>query len=74
MGFGTGCAGSEMGHLLSVDGITFEEPGLFMNLQDFVYWSGTEFHPNTDGAWTFTFDYIGGSQNSNLKGADEFFA
>jgi len=63
-----------MGHLLSVDGITFVEPLLFLNVQNFFYWSGTEFQPNTTGAWTFTFDYPGGLQSSNNKDADEFFA
>jgi len=57
-GFGPGCTGSEMGHLFNVEGITVGAPGLlFENVQANIYWSGTEFAPNTNGAWGFVFDF-----------------
>lgn len=56
-GFGFGCTGSEMGHLYNVEGITAAAPGLlFDNVQAFYYWSGTEFAPNPNGVWNFTFN------------------
>ena len=51
---GIGCTGSEMGHLLNVDGISASSPGLFTNIQS-RYWSGTEYAPNTNQAWFIVF-------------------
>jgi len=69
-GFGTGCTGSEMGHLFNVDGITAAAPGSFSNVQSDFYWSGTEFAPVTNSAWFFNFD--DGFQFIDSKGSDLF--
>jgi len=45
-GFGTGCTGSEMGHLFNVESITAAASGVFSNVQPLFYWSGTEFAPD----------------------------
>ena len=45
---GTGCTGSEMGHLFEIDGISKSDPGLFLNVQPALgegYWSETEYSP-----------------------------
>lgn len=44
-GYGTGCTGSEMGHLSNVDGISSSSMGLFTNVQPGWYWSGTDSGP-----------------------------
>jgi len=64
-GFGTGCTGSEMGHLFNVDGISAGSPGLFTNVQSHFYWSGTGFDPNLGDAWLFHFG--NGVQGTNPK-------
>lgn len=52
--FGTGCEASEMGHLFNIEGISSATPGdYFDNVQDFYYWSGTEY--SADLAWRFSF-------------------
>jgi hypothetical protein len=43
--FGFNCTSSEMGHLYYIDGITPTSMGPFINVQDYVYWSGTEHSP-----------------------------
>lgn len=59
--FGTGCTGSEMGHLFNVEGVTSTTPGpLFTNVQADYYWSGTLLDP--DNAWRFSF--ASGDQNA----------
>jgi len=46
-----------MGHLYSVDGISYTNPGPFSNVQNVRYWSGTEYAPSSATlAWTFRFD------------------
>lgn len=45
---------------------------LFMNLQPWVYWSGTEYAPNTSWAWTFYFG--SGYQGWNDKGNGSVYA
>lgn len=42
LSLGTGCTGSEMGHLFNVDGVSMGSPGLFLNVRNDYYWSGTE--------------------------------
>ena len=54
-GGGSGCTGSEMGHLSNVEGVPFAAPGLFDNVQAAFYWSGTEFAPDPVIAWFFIF-------------------
>ncbi len=55
--WGYNCINSEMGHLYYTElgnvagGIT--NTGDFQNLQPYVYWSGTEYSANPDGAWYF---------------------
>ena len=61
---------SEMGHLFYTElggtsGILLGDTGDFQNLTSSVYWSGTEYSANTDGAWDFYFD--GGVQLTHLK-------
>jgi hypothetical protein len=67
--------GSEMGHLFYTElgGSAFAaissshnaNYNLFSNIQDYVYWSGTEYAPNPNGAWGFgTFN---GVQNGSVK-------
>jgi len=61
--FGFNCTGSEIGHLFYVElggtaGSSILSSGdpdlaLFTNIQAYVYWSGTEYAPNTNGAWLF---------------------
>ncbi|MHB1141399.1 MAG: Lcl C-terminal domain-containing protein [Sulfuricaulis sp.] len=73
--YGSNCSGSEMGHLfyselggvagrdiLAIHNSSFS---LFSNLQSNVYWSGTEYAPNTQNAWYF--DFGGGSQVNFYK-------
>jgi len=85
-GFGTGCTGSEMGHLfynelggnagesvLNQTGDTDQEKAnlaLFSNVQAYFYWSGTEFAPNTSSAWDFHFGL--GNQGAVNKFNDSF--
>ncbi len=73
--------GSEMGHLFYTElnnlgyqatNGTYPQPGWgltntgpFINLQPYHYWSGTEYAPNTYGAWDFYFGY--GIQYANYK-------
>jgi hypothetical protein len=69
-GFGTGCTGSEMGHLFNVDGINDNSPGLFTNVQSGIYWSGTAFAPDTNDAWDFNF--VDGLQINDTKSDSSF--
>lgn len=72
---GNNCTGSEMGHLFYNDlgGVAGSDItsvhnnstySLFSNIQNY-YWSGTEYAPNTAGAWLFYFS--NGSQNADYK-------
>jgi len=79
---GYNCTGSEMGHLFYVDlgGNAGLSPILssgdadlakFTNLQAYVYWSGLEYAPSPNLAWSFlTRD---GSQGAGYK-HDQFYA
>lgn len=63
---GTGCIGSEMGHLANVDDVLSGSPGPFLNVQPTLYWSGTELgssYPND--VWSLQF--LTGDQNSGHK-------
>jgi hypothetical protein len=77
-GFGANCTGSELGHLFNVDGVTYESPGLFTNVQSEDYWSGTEYayYLNPDDtlgrAWVHDFTVGGAGQHfcdKNCTGA-----
>jgi len=69
---GTGCTGSEMGHLFNVDGVSASSPGLFTNVQSDIYWSGTEYAPDTTMAWDVFFSL--GLQNASVKCSTPGFA
>ena len=62
--FGLNCTGSEMGHLwyteLGNTAGSFTNDGDFLNMQSFVYWSGTEYALFPSYAWGF--DTGGGTQ------------
>ena len=56
------CTGSEMGHLFynelgGTAGSNLPPTTLFSNIQWGYYWSGTEFAPDTEGAWAFALAY-----------------
>ena len=51
------------GHPQAGYGVT--NAGPFQNLQSSIYWSGTEYAPNTSGAWGFSTD--GGVQGGSNK-------
>lgn len=55
-------------HLFYDEGISAFSPGDFTNVQYFLYWSGTEFVPNPNGAWGF--DFFGGAQDAFFKDED----
>jgi len=58
------CTGSEMGHLFNVEGVSFDTPGLFSNIQNNSYWSATEYSSPSGaltGGWAFSFN--NGGQN-----------
>ena len=72
---GTNCTGSELGHLYyTVGGLTQGQTitssvvlsNLFSNMQNAVYWSGTEYAPNPGDAWDFN-TYLG-FQDTDNKG------
>ncbi len=59
---GTGCMGSEMGHLFYVDNVTTVTQLPFFNVQSDAYWSGTAFDDHFK--WNFSFgtgfqDFLG---------------
>lgn len=64
--YGYNCTGSEMGHLFynelggvagqSITTIHNANYNLFQNVQSSLYWSGTEYAPNTDYEWIFYFN------------------
>ncbi|MBI5041103.1 MAG: hypothetical protein HZB57_07885 [Gammaproteobacteria bacterium] len=72
--YGTGCTGSEMGHLYYTElgGVAGSSIltthnanySLFSNVQYNAYWSGTEYAANTLGALSFGAD---GTQSANYK-------
>lgn len=69
---GTGCAGSEMGHLFQVTGISAGSPGPFSNIQD-LYWSGTE-NPGSAGQLAYLFDFVNVQQLTGQKATVAIYA
>ena len=76
---GYGCIESELGHLYFEDmGLTNGDDmstntlGLFTNIQDFVYWTGTECEYSLDCAWGF--NSFNGFQNDFGSEGSSFFA
>ncbi len=55
----------ELAHLYSVEGVSSGNPGPFVNVQPYWYWSGTEYAGNPDLAWYFVMN--GGSQYGGNK-------
>jgi hypothetical protein len=64
-GHGDDCTGSELGHLFYVDGISYDTPGIFINVRTATYWSGTTFAPDSTKAWAFVI--LSGSQTWDTK-------
>jgi hypothetical protein len=72
--WGLNCTGSDMGHLFynelggvagsSITATHNANYSLFSNLQSSIYWSGTEYAPNTTLAYNFSFN----SGNQDLIG------
>ncbi len=62
---GKSCTDSEMGHLFESSGITYESPGQFTDVKNFMYWSGNEDPDDSTNAWRFSFKY--GSQDISSK-------
>lgn len=52
---GSGCTGSEMGHLFNIDGISSDNPGLFTNFMAQISWSETEVAPSLQAVFLFKF-------------------
>ena len=48
---GAGCTNSEMGHLFAVEGVSFTNPGLFLNVQERQSWSSRSYSSEPDLAW-----------------------
>lgn len=86
--WGYSCIGSELGHLYieelgnlgykDSNGVFqpdfgLKNTGVFYNLQDDDYWSGSDYLPFDDNAWYFNFE-TGGYQGGNNKYSDIFFA
>lgn len=55
LSYGTGCTGSELGHLYNVEGITWVVPDPFDQVQYSIYWSGKKSEADNDGAWVLYF-------------------
>ena len=78
-GYGYNCTGSDLGHLFYTEGgLTGGQSILastilddhFVNMQSYVYWSGTEFAPDPYGAWAFYTDF--GEQYPDSKGYQSY--
>ena len=82
-GFNFNCTGNELGHLFynefgvtlgnsisTATGAGLANLNLFTNVQSFVYWSGTEYAPNTDFAWLFITDF--GGQSNGVKNSNNY--
>ncbi|MHB1233154.1 MAG: Lcl C-terminal domain-containing protein [Burkholderiales bacterium] len=76
--YGYNCTGSEMGHLFykELGGVAGQSItvthnanyGLFQNVQPNDYWSGTEYAPDTNYVWSFSFN-DGGQSNFHKAGS-----
>ena len=64
---GSGCTGSEMGHLFIIDNITSDTPGFFSDVRSYYYWSGTVDESDTSNAWRFNFKSNSGFQGTSSK-------
>jgi hypothetical protein len=52
-GSGSGCTGSELGHLFSMEAVSTASPGLFSGLGSEAYWSKTSSPLDDSRAWIF---------------------
>jgi hypothetical protein len=72
-GSGTGCTGSEMGHLFNATGIRSSTPSPFSHVQNATYWSGTLYAPDPIGrVWSFDFFANNGTQDAILRDQSHF--
>jgi len=67
---GSGCSGSEMGHIYYSEGITSDSPGLFTDVKPFMYWSSIEYSTDPSQAWRFSLKY--GTQGTSDKGLNRY--
>ena len=76
---GWNCTNSELGHLFYTEGgltqgqnITSSAvlSNIFSNMQNSVYWSGTEFAPSPTNAWYF--NTVNGYQDIDSKGVNHY--
>ena len=63
---GAGCTNSEMGHLFGVEGVSFANPGPFVNVRPREYWSSRSDTSEPDAAWYVHFGT--GDQAVTAKG------
>lgn len=78
-GYFTPCTGSEMGHLFytelgnifNLTDNSLSNKGDFLNLQPYVYWSGTKYFPDIGAAWYF---YFSNGKQSHAIYNDNLFA
>jgi len=66
-----GCADNEMGYLYWDEGITAASPGVFSNVQQSFYWSGTEFAP---GSIEWNVFFFGSGSLRSFPKSDAIFA
>jgi len=64
---GSGCTGSEMGHLFNLEGITSSAPGPFSNLGGTAYYSGTAIPMGTSYFFEMTSGFQAGIANVDLR-------
>jgi len=62
---GNDCTDSEMRHLFYDETVTSSSPGVFTNVKNYMYWSGTAYDIDQSKAWRFNFST--GSQGTSLK-------
>ncbi len=62
---GKNCTDSEMGFLYYNYNITSDTPGIFTGLKSYMYWSETNYGPDSSLAWRFNFNT--GYQGSSSK-------
>ncbi|WP_298157858.1 DUF1566 domain-containing protein [Ferrovum sp.] len=67
--FYTGLGGSYGSSIATTHNASYN---LFTNIQNFAYWSGTEYASNPNGAWDFFTDY--GFQGTSGKGYSGFYS
>lgn len=64
------CTDSEMGHLFYMDGVSSDSPGFFLDLRPYMYWSSTEYDPDSSRAVRFHFST--GYQGTSSKTTNRY--